>query len=61
MPVPPLPRNESVPLLHDDPMADVMVDIEREQAVATATDEASRWRYASALHAARTLSARSRH
>lgn len=60
MPVPPLPRKETLPL-HDDPTADVLVDIERDDAVETSTGEASRWRYASALHAARTLTARSRH
>ena len=61
MPVPPLPRKEPLPLLLDEPTADVLVDTERDQPVATSTEEATRWRYASALHAARTLSARSRH
>jgi PIN domain nuclease of toxin-antitoxin system len=61
MPVPPRPRSESLPLLHDDPSTDLLVDTERDEPVTTTTDDASRWRYASALHAARTLTARSRH
>ncbi|MFN8193963.1 MAG: hypothetical protein U0R80_06715 [Nocardioidaceae bacterium] len=55
-----MPHQEPRPPLHDDPASDVL-ELERDHEAPAPSGDATRWRYTSAVHAARTLSAMRRH